>query len=74
MPYSSLASKRIKKLAELDPRWYTRKMLTSFVQMCGRSTRSEEDHSVTYVLDGSIINIMQRCRDLLPKYFLQRFI
>lgn len=73
MPYSSLASKRIKKLAELDPKWYTRKMLTSFVQMCGRSTRSEDDHSVTYVLDGSIISIMQRCRDLLPKYFLQRF-
>jgi ATP-dependent DNA helicase DinG len=73
MPYPSLASKRVKKLAELDQRWYIRKMLTTFVQMCGRSTRSEDDHSVTYVLDGSIINIMQRHREILPKYFLQRF-
>lgn len=73
MPYPSLASKRIKKLADLDQRWYIRKMLTTFVQMCGRSTRSEEDHSITYVLDASIINIMKRHRDILPKYFIQRF-
>lgn len=73
MPYPSLASKRIKKLAELDRRWYIRKMLTTFVQMCGRSTRSEDDHSVTYVLDAGVINIMQRHSDILPKYFVQRF-
>jgi len=73
MPYPSLASKRIKKLADMDQRWYTRKMLTTFVQMCGRSTRSEDDHSVTYVLDSNVINIMKRYSNLLPKYFVQRF-
>lgn len=73
MPYPSLASKRIKKLTDLDQRWYIRKMLTTFVQMCGRSTRSEEDHSVTYVLDASIVNIMKRHSNILPKYFVQRF-
>lgn len=73
VPYPSLASKRIKKLTDLDQRWYIRKMLTAFVQMCGRSTRSEEDHSVTYVLDASIMKILKQHRDILPKYFLQRF-
>lgn len=74
MPYPSLASKRVKKLADMDQRWYMRKMLTAFVQMCGRSTRSEDDHSTTYVLDASIIRVLERNRDMLPKYFLQRFV
>ena len=73
MPYPSLAAKRIKRLAEQDQRWYIRKMLTTFVQMCGRSTRSESDHSITYVLDANIIKIMKQYRDYLPGYFLKRF-
>lgn len=73
IPYPSLGSKRIKKLAEINRKWYMRKTLTVFMQACGRSTRSKDDYSATYVLDASIVNIIQKHRDILPKYFLKRF-
>jgi ATP-dependent DNA helicase DinG len=74
LPYPPLGSKRVKKLCDMNYRWYVRKMLTGFVQMCGRSTRSEQDYSTTYVLDGGIIGVLQKHKDMLPKYFLARFV
>jgi hypothetical protein len=73
MPFLPLANKRIKRLFELDKEWYENKMLNTLVQACGRSTRSTSDHSVTYILDGNIIDILMRCKHKLPKHFVDRF-
>lgn len=73
MPYLPLQSKRIKKLFDMDREWYENKMLGALVQMCGRSTRTPTDHSITYILDGNVVGILKRCKHKLPKHFLDRF-
>jgi Rad3-related DNA helicase len=72
MPYPSLASKRVKKLFEIDPGWYKMKMFISLIQACGRCTRSAEDESVTYILDGVSAKTILENRKILPKHFLDR--
>jgi Rad3-related DNA helicase len=72
MPYPSLASKRIKKLFEVDPKWYKMKMFISLIQACGRCTRSAEDESITYILDGVSAKTIIENRHILPKHFLDR--
>lgn len=72
LPFLPLSSKRIKKMFELDKTWYENKMLNSIVQAAGRATRSKDDHSVTYILDGNFINIIRRSGNRLPKHFIDR--
>lgn len=72
MPYPSLASKRIKKLFEIDSSWYRMKMFISLIQACGRCTRSAEDESTTYILDGTSVRTIIDNRHILPKHFLDR--
>ena len=72
-PYLPLNSNRIKKMFKENPEHYTSKMLDKIIQMCGRCTRSKDDFSITYILDGTAVNTIQRYSKLLPKYFLDRF-
>ena len=72
--YPPLGDERIKKLFELDKQWYTDKMLSNFVQACGRGVRNKDDHCVTYVLDACIYDALMKNKANLPKYFLDRFV
>ena len=72
LPYLPLSSKRIKKLFESDKDWYENKMLNAVVQAAGRATRSKDDFSSTYILDGNFINVVHRTKNKLPKYFIDR--
>lgn len=74
LPYPSLASKRVKKLFELDPSWYKMKMFITLIQACGRCTRSAEDESVTYILDGLSAKVIIENKNILPKHFLDRLV
>lgn len=74
LPYLPLSSKRIKKLFDLDNNWYIDKMLNALVQSCGRATRSKNDYSTTYILDGNIVDVLKKYKDKLPKYFIERII
>ena len=71
-PYLPLGNKRIKILFDKNKRWYQMKALVNLVQMCGRTTRSKEDSSVTYILDGTAVNLIKMNSDRLPKWFLHR--
>lgn len=71
-PYASLGSKRIKRLADLDPMWYICEMLSTVVQASGRGTRHAEDHCKTYILDGVISTAISKYQHLLPKCFRDR--
>lgn len=73
LPYLPLHDKRVKKLFDEDPEWYENKMLNSLVQACGRATRSKNDYSVTYILDGMATRVIPKCKHKLPKHFLHRF-
>ncbi len=74
LPYPSLASKRVKKLFEIDSDWYKMKMFISLIQACGRCTRSVEDESITYILDGLSAKTIIDNKKILPKYFLDRLV
>ena len=71
-PFLPLGDKRIRRLAEMDKDWYEDKMISTFVQMCGRTIRSQTDTSITYVLDGSLTKRIIENADKLPKYILDR--
>jgi ATP-dependent DNA helicase DinG len=72
-PYLPLGSKRVKKIFDKSPRYYSMSMLDTLIQMCGRCTRSAKDHSVTYILDGAAVKAVTSNKSHLPKYFLDRF-
>lgn len=74
LPYPSLASKRVKKLFEEDPSWYRMRMFIALIQACGRCTRSAEDESVTYILDGLSAKTIIDNKRILPKHFLDRVV
>jgi Rad3-related DNA helicase len=69
-----LGDTRIKRLFEEDKKWYTNKMLSNLVQACGRGIRSKDDYCVTYILDGSVFDVVINNKLSLPKYFLDRFV
>ena len=72
-PFLPIKDKRIEKLMKDDFHWYTNKMLCTLIQACGRSIRSKEDHCITYILDGSVVESIINNKHKLPKYFLDRF-
>ena len=72
-PYLPLGSKRVKKIFDKNPQYYGMKMLDTLIQMAGRCTRSKNDYSVTYILDGSAVKAIMSNKRHLPKYFLDRF-
>lgn len=53
-PYPSLGDKRIKYILDRHPDIYSFITLLKVIQGCGRSTRSAEDYSVTYMLDNNL--------------------
>ena len=70
----TVADNRIKKLFEQDKKWYSNKMLSNVVQQCGRGIRSKQDYCKTYILDASVFESIIKNKDVLPKYFLDRFV
>ena len=74
LPYLPMSSKRIKTLSSKDFNWYQMKMWITMIQMCGRCTRSKEDHSNTYIFDKSFISAISRYENKLPKWFVSRLV
>lgn len=72
LPWMSLADTRIKERIKIDEDWYLTEMMRTLVQAAGRSTRSENDWSHTYVLDNSFIYWINKAKKWLPKKFMQR--
>lgn len=74
LPFLSLADKRVKAKSNIDINWYTVEMFRTFVQSAGRSTRSSEDWSTTYVLDKSFYYFFNKHINWFPKQFTKRII
>lgn len=74
LPFLSLADQRVKKKMEINGDWYVSEMFRTFVQAAGRSTRSGEDWSVTYVLDNSFYTYIYKHRKWFQPSFLKRII
>ncbi len=72
VPYPSLSDKYVERKMKHSQRWYDYKTVVSVMQGVGRSVRSEDDWAVTYFLDACFIDLVTKCWDHFPKYFLER--
>jgi Rad3-related DNA helicase len=72
-PFPPLMDKRIAMLYKEDQQGYIDVMLKAVIQMCGRCTRSVDDYSTTYILDGNIGRVIVDNKEKLPKSFILRF-
>ena len=72
MPFMSLADKRVKQKSEINSDWYVCEMLRTLIQASGRSTRSENDYAITYILDSSFSYWINQYQAWLPESFLKR--
>lgn len=70
VPYPYLGSKSVKRRMEINPEWYIWKTAQTIIQMSGRSTRSESDYSITFILDSKFRDVVARARSLLPSWWL----
>ena len=73
-PYLPLGSKRISRMFKENSKKYLMKMLDTTIQMCGRCTRSIDDHSITYIIDGTLVSAILRNSKNLPRHFISRFV
>lgn len=72
LPYLPWNDKRAEQIRKTDEKWYTYKMLSNLIQACGRTTRGEDDYSVTYILDSNFLRILNIYKSDIPNYFLNR--
>lgn len=72
VPFPSLADKFVKEKMKVSQYWYDWKTIVSILQGVGRSVRSEDDWAITYFLDGSLGNVINRNRSSFPDEFLSR--
>jgi Rad3-related DNA helicase len=73
-PWGSLGDKRIKKKSEVDPNWYANAAWLNIMQASGRSTRHQDDESITYILDSSFPYFYSLWKHNLPNWFKDRII
>lgn len=71
-PWASLVDPRVAAKSKLDPEWYTNKTWMHIMQAAGRSTRHENDESVTYILDASFPYFYGKWKKRLPTWFTKR--
>lgn len=68
IPWPNRGNETVKYLAEKDPEWYAWQAARTLIQACGRTTRAEDDYSVTYILD-STIKYFTEYSHLFPQWF-----
>ena len=74
MPWANLGDVRVKIKSQIDGDWYANKMWLSVLQASGRSTRHEEDTSITYVLDEKFSYFYKQWQHKLPDWFKKRLV
>lgn len=73
-PYAPWTNPRIEYMRKKYPFFYQWNMLSTFIQMCGRCTRNEEDYSITYCLDAKLRQEITRFASFFPSYFIKRIV
>lgn len=72
VPYLSLADKFVKTKLSINPSWYRWKAIVHVLQGTGRSIRNEDDWAITYILDGSLSDLIHNNRSSFPLEFMKR--
>lgn len=71
VPYPNISSNKIKARQSSNKNWYAWKTIVDIIQAYGRTTRSDEDHSDSYILDSSFGDLLKFNRRLFPDYFIE---
>jgi Rad3-related DNA helicase len=74
MPFLSFENYRTQVKMKNDNDWYVFKMWINFMQAAGRSTRSKDDYSVTYVFDSNFKYFYNLMKSKLPDWFKERIV
>lgn len=74
VPYLSLGDRFVKTKMQINPSWYQWTAIVNTLQGAGRSIRSEDDWAITYILDGSLADLIHKSRKSFPPEFLNRII
>lgn len=74
LPFLSLGEPRVEKKSKMSSYWYENAMWLEVLQSSGRSTRNEDDHSITYILDSSFRYFYDKNRQYLPQWFTKRVV
>jgi len=64
VPYAYLGSEYVKKKARYLDGWYEYDVVTKICQGIGRGIRHKDDWCETYILDGCIMNIINKLEDI----------
>jgi Rad3-related DNA helicase len=60
VPYLSLGDTFVKAKMNQNPGWYRQKAIIALLQGIGRSVRGADDWAITYILDGSLTDLIHR--------------
>jgi len=71
VPWPSLGDKVMKERAARDDRYYAWLTALKLVQSYGRTIRSKEDWSTTYIVDQGFDGFLQRNGKMLPGWFTE---
>jgi len=69
IPYPNISSNKIKSRQRSNRDWYDWKTIVDIIQTYGRTVRSEDDYSDTFILDSSLSDILKYKSKYLPRYF-----
>lgn len=72
VPYLSLGDRFVKTKMNINPEWYRYKAAISLGQGIGRIVRNENDWGITYILDGSLSDLIHNNRRMFTKEFYSR--
>jgi len=72
IPYLSLGDRFVKTKMTINPEWYRWKAIVNVLQGTGRIVRNENDWGITYILDGSLSDLIHNNRKAFPIEFMKR--
>lgn len=76
-PWPSLGDARVQarayKTGPSGRRWYAMQAIREIIQMTGRTTRDMDDKSVTFILDATVVSLMQDYRSFFPDWWLEAY-
>lgn len=69
VPWLDLSDEQVSRRRKEDPSWYVWSTACALIQSTGRTTRSDEDWSISYILDGHAEWFMKRNSRLFPSWW-----
>jgi len=67
--FPPVEDKRVKERMKMDDGWYSWKTVIELLQAVGRTTRSDDDKSDTFILDSNFGYLHSSNKQLFPKWF-----